>query len=72
MIDRNRPAKVFWPFVVGLFLPVVGFFMYFAWRDNQPREAKAALTGSILSVIFLILVSVLLLVLRILFVSNFF
>lgn len=72
MIDRNRQPSVFWPFVVGLFIPIVGFFMYVAWRENQPREAKAALIGAILCVIFLGLISILLIVLRILFVSNFF
>lgn len=64
MIDRLEKKSLFWPTMVGLFAPIVGIFMYFSWHENQPREAKAALIASIVSIIVIGILSALLVVLK--------
>jgi hypothetical protein len=70
MIDRFEKKSLFWPTMVGLFAPIVGIFMYFSWHVNQPREAKAALTGAILSIIVIGILIALLVVLKLILFFN--
>lgn len=49
--------------LLGFLAPIVGFVLYFLWKDQTPNQAKSWLKGAITSVIF----SVVLVLLYILF-----
>ncbi|MGL5576560.1 MAG: hypothetical protein ACRDCW_13565 [Sarcina sp.] len=40
---------------IGCCVPVVGWILYFIWRDTKPKTAKNAMIGAILNVVLIIL-----------------
>lgn len=40
---------------IGCCIPVVGWILYFIWRDTKPKTAKKAMIGAIINIIAIIL-----------------
>lgn len=36
--------------ILGFIIPIVGFVLYFVWKEKKPKSAKAAMIGAIISV----------------------
>ena len=37
--------------VLGFFFPLIGFILYFLWKDDQPNNSKMAGKGALIGVI---------------------
>ncbi|NCU32722.1 MAG: zinc ribbon domain-containing protein [Candidatus Moranbacteria bacterium] len=48
--NPNDTGSVGWGFL-GFFIPVVGIILYFLWKREQPKNAKRAGVGALVSII---------------------
>ncbi|RKD30350.1 hypothetical protein [Lacrimispora algidixylanolytica] len=51
-----------WWSVLGFFIPLVGLILFLVWKTTNPKSAKAAGIGALVSVVLNLLVFVLLVV----------
>lgn len=51
-----------WWSVLGFFIPLVGLILFLVWKTTNPKSAKAAGVGALVSVVLNLLVFVLLVV----------
>ena len=48
--------------VLGFFVPLVGLILYLVWRDTEPKNAKMAGKGALISVIISVSLIIILLI----------
>lgn len=54
--DKNH-----WPtWLLGFFLPVVGYILYLVWKEEKPRYSNSTGWGSLLGCFFYIVVAIVL------------
>ena len=44
--------------VLGFFVPLVGLILYLVWRDTEPKNAKMAGKGALISVIISVVLTI--------------
>lgn len=48
--------------VLGFFIPIVGLILYLVWRDTEPKNAKMAGKGALISAIVYVVLIIILLI----------
>ena len=49
--NRNDTGGFGWG-LLGFCIPIVGLILFLVWKQDQPKNAKAAGTGALVSIIF--------------------
>lgn len=44
--------------ILGFFVPIVGLILFFVWKKDKPKRAKAAIIGFVIYIIFAIVLSI--------------
>lgn len=57
MEDRQKGSN--WWSVLGFFIPLVGLILFLVWKTTNPKSAKAAGIGALVSVIVNLLIVIL-------------
>jgi hypothetical protein len=39
-------------FILGLFIPIAGFILYFAFKSDKPKASSASITGAFIGLFF--------------------
>jgi hypothetical protein len=48
--NTNSDSGSTWWAVLGFFIPVVGLILYIVWKNDEPKNAKKAGLGALISV----------------------
>lgn len=60
-VENAQQGSNWWS-VLGFFIPLVGLILFLVWKTTNPKSAKAAGIGALVSVVLNLLVFVLLVV----------
>ena len=53
----KKESNILWG-LLGFFVPIVGLILFFVWKKDKPKRAKAAIIGFIIYIILMVLVVV--------------
>lgn len=54
---ENGPAFL-WG-LLGFFIPIAGLILFLIWKDTKPKSAKAAVIGTLVNIIFCVVLCIL-------------
>lgn len=64
VVTEPEGSKFGWG-VLGFFVPLVGLILYFSWKKDRPKTAKAAGIGALVSVVLNVILAIILVVISI-------
>lgn len=57
MHDNEKEGSVIWV-IISFLIPLLGFILYFAWKDNNKKNAECALKGATAGAVFGVIIGI--------------